>query len=82
MHRLVPSQQLHRTAAGLDYETMLFIDGTPAKPPFGDMFGNRMQGIFQRYGTEDGAKQGHQQFVEKVKQVLIDRAKTHLARKD
>lgn len=56
-----------------DYETTLFVDGEANGStvyPFGDMPGNEMQGIFQRYDTKDEARVGHQEFVERVKQVL------------
>lgn len=53
-----------------DYETLLFLNGEPAPYPFGDMFGNETQGIFERYDTEDEACSGHQDFVARVKQVL------------
>lgn len=75
----------NRDLTGLDYETMLFVDGQSngvTVYPFGNMEGNRMQGIFQRYGSEDEAKQGHQEFVAKVKQALIDRVKSDLVRKE
>ncbi len=55
-----------------DYETMLFIDGASNDGvyPFGDLPGNDTQGVYQRYDTEDEARKGHQEFVERVKQVL------------
>lgn len=58
-----------------DYETMLFIDGSPHRYPFGGMPGNAMQGIFQRYDTESEARDGHSQFVERVKQTLSSMGK-------
>jgi hypothetical protein len=66
--------------ADKDYETMLFIDrecnGSDVYP-FGDMPGNEMQGVFQRYDTEDEARDGHQEFVARVKQILLSREQAH-----
>jgi hypothetical protein len=59
-----------------DYETMLFIDGESNGSdvyPFGDMPGNETQGVFQRYDTVDEAREGHQKFVERVKQILLSK---------
>lgn len=59
-----------------DYETMLFIDGESGGfYPFGDLPGNELQGIYQRYETEEEAKTGHQQFVDRVKVVLLTKSK-------
>lgn len=63
-----------------DYETMLFIDGECNGSdvyPFGDMPGNEMQGVFQRYDTEDEARDGHQEFVSRVKQILLSKEQAH-----
>lgn len=63
-----------------DYETMLFIDGECNGSdvyPFGDMPGNEMQGVFQRYDTEREARDGHQEFVARVKQILLSREQAH-----
>jgi len=56
-----------------DYETMLFIDGEStgdAVYPFGDLPGNKKQGTYVRYDTEDQARDGHQEFVSQVKHIL------------
>lgn len=63
-----------------DYETMLFVDGECNGSdvyPFGDMAGNEIQGVFQRYDTEDEAKDGHQEFVSRVKQILLSKEQSH-----
>ena len=56
-----------------DYETMLFIDGDSDTYPFGDLPGNDFQGTYQRYDTEEEARTGHLDFVERVKQELNHR---------
>lgn len=53
------------------YETMLFVDGESVEVyPFGDLPGHRGLGVFQRYDTEDEARDGHQEFVTRVKRIL------------
>lgn len=53
-----------------NYETMLFVDGESVMPPFGDLPGWPGLGVFQRYLTEDGARDGHQDFVTWVQRLL------------
>jgi hypothetical protein len=53
-----------------NYETMLFVESESAIYPFGDLPGYLGLGVFQRYDTEDEARDGHQQFVTQVKQIL------------
>ena len=60
---------------------MLFIDGESNGDdvyPFGDMPDNETQGVFQRYDTVDEAREGHQKFVERVKQILLSREQAHV----
>ena len=53
------------------YETMLFVDGqSVAVYPFGDLPGHHGLGVFQRYDTEDEARDGHQEFVTRVQRQL------------
>jgi len=53
-----------------NYETMLFIDGESECYPFGDLPGWAGLGVFQRYETEGEARDGHQEFVTRVKRIL------------
>lgn len=58
------------------YETMLFIDGASNSVsvyPFGDLPGNATQGVYQRYETEEEAEKGHQEFVTRVKGILLSK---------
>src|SRR5579859_1520506 len=53
------------------YETMLFIDGESDRIyPFGDLPGHAGLGVFQRYDTEEEARDGHQIFVTRVQRIL------------
>lgn len=72
MQDIVDSQNGYIGKRG-NYETMLFIDGESIIYPFGDLPGHPRLGVFQRYGTEDEARGGHQEFVSKVKQILLSR---------
>ncbi len=50
---------------------MLFIDGeSETIYPFGDLPGHPGIGVFQRYDTEDQARDGHQNFVTRVQRYL------------
>jgi len=53
------------------YETMLFIDSESLIYPFGDLPGHHSLGVFQRYDTEDEARDGHQEFVTRVQHALL-----------
>lgn len=53
------------------YESMLFVDNESMDYPFGDLPGHHDLGIFQRYDTEEQARDGHQTFVTRVKRVLL-----------
>lgn len=69
-------QSLHDIQAGYmgplgNYETMLFIDGDSLIYPFGDLPGHSRLGVFQRYETEEEARDGHQIFVTRVKRQLV-----------
>ena len=55
-----------------DFETMLFLNDVPAEFPFGDLPGNELQGVYQRYTTQEEAKQGHSEFVTRVKAILAE----------
>lgn len=55
-----------------DFETMLFLNDLPVPYPFGDLPGNELQGVYQRYTTEEEAKQGHSEFVTQVKAILSE----------
>ena len=56
---------------GKDYETMLFVDGESVTIyPFGDLPGNEVQGVYQRYETREEAQVGHDVFVVRVQGIL------------
>lgn len=77
--------QLTRLQAGIDkqfgysgpagnYETMLFRgEESVGLYPFGDLPGCMGIGVFQRYDTEDEARDGHQVFMTQVKRELRNR---------
>ena len=69
-------QAIHDRAAGYigllgNYETMLFINQESLVYPFGDLPGHPGLGVFQRYGTEEEARDGHQEFVTQVQRLLL-----------
>ncbi len=53
-----------------NYETMLFINQKSMVYPFGDLPGHRGLGVFQRYDTEEQARDGHQEFVTRIQRTL------------
>ena len=66
----------HPEQSDLNFETMLFFDGEPADYPFGAMPGNEIQGVYQRYATEEEALAGHRTFIEQVQGVLREMVAT------
>jgi hypothetical protein len=75
-------QRYHDRHAGYtgilgNYETMLFIDQNSMVYPFADMPGWPELGVFQRYETEDAARDGHQDFVTRVQRILL-KSEQHL----
>lgn len=56
-----------------DFETMLFLDGRTAPYPFGNLPGNKLQGVYQRYATKEEAEKGHNTFVARVRAILTEK---------
>jgi len=56
-----------------NFETMLFINQNDDVYPWGDLPGHPGLGVFQRYDTEDEARDGHQEFVTRVQRFLLAR---------
>lgn len=71
---LIGDQEMENEAdTWKDFETMLFLNDLPAPHPFGDLPGNELQGVYQRYATKEEAQEGHSEFVTRVKAILAEK---------
>ncbi len=65
-------EQAGYTGEAGTYESMLFTQtGESLLYPFGDLPGHEGLGVFQRYATEEQARDGHQVFLTQVQQTLM-----------